>query len=168
MEEPVRKIRKILVEGDAGIGKTTLSISISEDWANGKLFQQFQLVLLLPLRMKVVASAGSLPELLKLLHSSSRLCSSVARYLEEEEGESVLIIADGWDELSESERQEGSFLYQLLFQLFPFMSVVVTSRPTASSPLHNLPDVDHLVEVRGFTKEHIVEYIVSKFASIQE
>lgn len=63
-EEPVRKVRKVLVEGDAGIGKTTLSVSISEDWTNRKLFQQFQLVLLLPLRMKIVASAGSLPELL--------------------------------------------------------------------------------------------------------
>ena len=134
-EEPVRKVRKVLIEGDAGIGKTTLCISVSEDWANGKLFQQFELVLHLPLRMKVVASAGSLPELLKLLHPSPRLCESVARYLEEEEGESVLIIADGWDELSESERQEGSFLYQLLFQDFPLISIVVTSRPSASAPL---------------------------------
>ena len=45
--------------------------------------------------MKVVASACSLCELLRLLHSSPRICDSVARYLEEEEGESVLIIADG-------------------------------------------------------------------------
>ena len=33
------KVRKILVEGDAGIGKTTLSLSLSEDWACGELFQ---------------------------------------------------------------------------------------------------------------------------------
>ena len=108
-EDPARKVRKILIEGDAGIGKTTLSISISEEWANGELFQQFELVLLLPLRMKAVTIAGSLAELLKVLHPSPRLCDSLASYLEEEEGEKVLIIADGWDELSESERQEGSF-----------------------------------------------------------
>ena len=167
-EEPVRKVRKVLVEGDAGIGKTTLCISVSEDWANGKLFQQFELVLHLPLRMKVVASAGSLPELLKLLHPSPRLCESIARYLEEEEGESVLIIADGWDELSESERQEGSFLYRLLFQEFPLISIVVTSRPSASAPLHQLPCIDRFVEVCGFSKEHIVEYIQSEFARDQE
>ena len=163
-----RAVRKVLVEGDAGIGKTTLSLSVSEDWANGKLFQQFELVLLLPLRMKVVASAGSLPELLKLLHPSPSLCESVARYLEEEEGKSVLIIADGFDELSESNRQEGSFLYQLLFQLFPFLSVVVTSRPSASAPLHRLSCINRFVEVRGFSKEHIVEFIQSEFASDQE
>ena len=47
------------------------------------------------------------------------------------------------------------------------MSVVVTSRPTASTPLHNLPDIDRLAEVHGFTKEHTVEYILSEFTSNQ-
>ena len=167
-ESGKRQVRKVLVEGDAGIGKTTLCIAVSEGWANGKLFQQFELVFLLPLRMKVVASAGSLPELLKLLHPSPRLCDSVARYLEEEEGERVLIIADGWDELSESERKEGGFLYQLLFEQFPFLSVILTSRPSASASLHLLPCIDRFVEVHGFSKEHIVEYIQSEFASDQE
>ena len=165
VESGKRPVRKVLVEGDAGIGKTTLCIAISEDWANGKLFQQFELVLLLPLRMKAVASAGSLPELLKLLHLSPRLCDSVGRYLEDEEGESVLIIADGWDELAKSQRQEGSFLYQLFFN--SMVSVVVTSRPSASAPLRELPDIDRFVEVRGFSKEHIIEYIQSEFTSDQ-
>ena len=168
VESGKRRVRKVLVEGDAGIGKTTLCIAVSEDWANGKLFQQFELVLLLPLRMKAVASAGSLPELLKLLHPSPRLCDSVAKYLEDEEGESVLIIADGWDELGKSERQEGSFLYQFLFgPRFYLMSIVVTSRPTASAPLRELPDIDRFVEVCGFSIEHIVEYIQSEFTSDQ-
>ena len=169
VESGKRPVRKVLVEGDAGIGKTTLCIAVSEDWANGKLFQQFELVLLLPLRMKAVASAGTLPELLKLLDpgSGQMLCDSVARYFEGiEKGSNMLIIADGWDELSESERQEGSFLYQLIFH--SMISVIVTSRPSASAPLHELPDIDRFVEVCGFSKEHIVEYIQSEFASDQE
>ena len=48
VESGKRPVRKVLVEGDAGIGKTTLCIAVSEDWANRKLFQQFELVLLLP------------------------------------------------------------------------------------------------------------------------
>ena len=168
MESGKRQVRKVLVEGDAGIGKTTLCVAVSEDWANGKLFQHFGLVLLLPLRMKAVASAGSLSELLELLHPSPRLCDSVARYIEDEGGESVLIIADGWDELGEAERRNGSFLYQFLCgHRFCLMSVVVTSRPSASAPLRELPDIDRFVEVRGFSKEHIVEYIQSEFTSDQ-
>ena len=180
VESGKRRVRKVLVEGDAGIGKTTLCIAVSEDWANGKLFQQFELVLLLPLRMKAVASVGSLPQeevqasadplskLLQLLHSDPTNCDSVARYLRKDEGKSVLIIADGWDELGESARQKGSFLYQFLFgHRFWRMSVVVTSRPSASAPLRELPDIDRFVEVRGFSKEHIVEYIQSEFISDQ-
>ena len=113
------RVRKILIEGDAGIGKTTLTMSLSEDWACGELFQEFDLLLLLSLRQTTVASAGSLRELLKLFHSSPSVCESVASYFEEEEAENVLIIADGWDELGESKRREGSFLYQLLFEMFP-------------------------------------------------
>ena len=143
-----KPVRKVLVEGDAGIGKTTLCISASEDWANGKLFQRFELLLLLPLRHKKVASVSSLIDLLKLLHSSQKKCAFVADYLEENEGNKVLIIADGWDELKESDRQEGSFMYELLFgDVLPFVSVVLTSRPYASAPLHQLSQIDRFVEV---------------------
>ena len=163
----VESFNKVLVEGGAGIGKTTLSVSLSEDWACDKLFQEFELLLLLPLRHEKVARAGSLAELLKLFHTSPRVCESVASYLEDEEG-NVVVIADGWDELSESQRSEDSFLYQLLFVDFPLMSVVVTSRPSASAPLHNLACVDRFVEIKGFDEDDIKEYIQSEFASDQE
>ena len=52
VERGKKPVRKVLVEGDAGIGKTTLSIALSEDWAREKLFQEFELLLLLPLRHK--------------------------------------------------------------------------------------------------------------------
>ena len=165
--EGKKQIRKILVEGDAGIGKTTLTISISEDWANGKLFQQFELVLLLPLRLKEIALAGTLGELLKMLHSSGKICDAVVNYLDEDEGEKVLIIADGWDEFSESNQVEDSYLYKLLFERFPFLSVIVTSRPSGSAQLRNLPHIDQLVEIHGFDKENIKDYIQSEFTDSQ-
>ena len=164
----VEPVYKVLVEGGAGIGKTTLSVSLSEDWMYGKLFQEFELLLLLPLRHEKVARAGSLAELLKLFHTSPRVCESVTSYLEDEEGENVLVIADGWDELSEPQRSEDSFLYQLLFVDFPLMPVVVTSRPSASVPLHNLVCVNRFVEIKGFGEDDIKEYVQSEFASDQE
>ena len=160
-----KQIRRVLAEGDAGIGKTTLCTSISEDWANEKLFCEFNLLLLLPLREREVASAGSLPELLGLLHSSSSLRAVVADIIEEEEGENVLIVADGWDELiSETKRQDETFLYKLLFgKLYPFVSVLMTSRPSASASLHKLPNIDRFVTVCGFNKQNIKEYIQLEF-----
>ena len=168
VESGKRPVRRVLVEGDAGIGKTTLCIAVSEDWANKKLFQQFELVLHLPLRMKAVTSACSLPKLLQLLHSCEEVCDSVASFLKKSEGKSMLIIADGWDELSEAERRRDSFLYQLLFESFPFISVIVTSRPSASTSFHRLSCIDRFIEVQGFSKDHIVEYIKYEFASDKE
>ena len=164
----VEPVNKVLVEGGAGIGKTTLSVSLSEDWACATLFQRFELLLLLPLRHEKVASASSLPELLKLFHSDEEICKSIDSYLRRKEGENVLVIADGWDELSESQRSEDSFLYQLLFLDFPLMPVLVTSRPSASAPLHNLACVDRFVEIKGFDEDDIKEYVQSEFASDQE
>ena len=92
----------------------------------------------------------------------------MSSYLEEEEAEKVLVIADGWDELSECERKKGSFLYQLLFEEFPLMSVIVTSRPSASASLHNLPILDRFVDIKGFNNDDIIEYIQSEFTSDQE
>ena len=159
-------VRKVLVEGDAGIGKTTLCTMMSEDWANDKLFQQFELLLLLPLRERDVAKVSTLLELLKLFHPSESLCTSAANFIEEEDGENTLIIADGWDELGVAKCKEETFLYKFLFgRIFPFMSVVVTSRYSASASLHNLPYIDRFIEVHGFNKENIAEFIESEFTS---
>ena len=163
VESGKRPVRKVLVEGDAGIGKTTLCTAISEDWANGKLFQQFELLLLLPLRHPKVSSARSLSELLKLLHPSKSICEYVISYLEENEGENVLIIADGWDELDKSQQKEGSFLYDLLLMELQFASVLVTSRPSVSDPLHKY--IDRFIDVLGFDQENIEEFIQAEFAN---
>lgn len=162
-------VRRILAEGDAGIGKTTLCMSISEDWASGKLFQEFELLLHLPLREKSVASAGTLPDLLKLLHPKEDIRQAVTEYLEDEEGENVLVVADGWDELSEQERNEGTFLYDfLLGDEFQFLSVLLTSRPSASGKLHCHKKVNRIIEIRGFNEENIQEYVLSEFDNEQE
>ena len=160
-----RAVRKVLVEGDAGIGKTTLCTALSEDWANEKLFQEFEILLLLHLRQNQIASAGSLLGLLKLLHSSSEICALVAKYIEDQNKEKVLIIADGWDELSTEDRSEGSFLYELLFGECYSLSVIVTSRPSASVTFHELRCIDRFVEVHGFSNDNIKEFIQCEFAS---
>ena len=164
-----QQIRRILAEGDAGIGKTTLCIAISEGWATGELFQEFELVLHLPLREEKVASANTLPKLLELLHPKKEVRDAVTEHLVEEEGDTVLVLADGWDELSESKRHPDTFLHNfLLGDQYPFLSVLLTSRPSASGALHRHPNVDRFVEVCGFSPENIKEHILSEFDSNQE
>ena len=103
-------------------------------------------------------------DLLKLLYPSQIVCELVAEFTEEED-ERVLIIADGWDELSTEDRREGSFLYELLFGECYSLSAIVTSRPSSSTSIRDLQCIDRLVEVCGFSKENITEFIQCEFAS---
>ena len=162
--EGKKPVRKVLVEGNGGMGKTTLCTMLTEEWAEGKILQQFNCLLLFPFREQSISSAMSLSDLLKVLYGSERIRLSVANEFEDNEGKGVLIIADGWDELEEVKRSKQSFLYNLLFgDVLPLASVLLTSRPSASASLHNLPSVSRLVEVMGFNKKDIEEYIISEF-----
>ena len=169
VKEGKKPVRKLIVEGNAGIGKTTLCTMLTEEWASGKIFTQFDCVLLLPLRERSVSTATTLPQLFKLLHSSERIRTSVIEELEEREGEGVLIIADGWDELDQESCSNSSFLHEFLFgNMFRFLSVLLTSRPSASVLFHNLPTVDRLIEVVGFNEENVQQFIESEFEKSPE
>ena len=158
---------RILIVGEAGIGKTILCASIAEDWANGKLFQEFLMVFLLPLNQRGVASAQNLQELFKNLEFDGKVCSTVATYLKANKKENILMIADGWDELSESNSSKESFLYRLLFgDLVPSSSltIVVTSKSAPTTQ----QSISRFITVKGFSEETTKSYIQCEFNSNPE
>ena len=159
-----KEIQSVLLEGHAGIGKTTFCTILTEDWSKEEILQQFKLVLLLPLRDKEVSEAQSLSDLLKFLNDDKELYDEVIAEFKKNGGENVLIIADGWDELSESQRNKKSFLYKLIVKccILPSASVLLTSRPSASAPLHELRCFDRFVQVIGFNRNNIEEFFNSE------
>ena len=165
-----RKI--ILIQGEAAVGKTVLCMSVVEDWASGKLFQEFQFVVLLPLGSSNVASASSLSGLLNVLYTDFKAdtCSKVANYLKKKGNRqhNVLIIVDEWEELQISQCQTGSFLHSLLFSsdIIPTSSVTVliTSRPGCVQ-MNILQSVDRLITLTGFDRKAIEALVQSEFAS---
>ena len=160
--------KRILIVGEAGVGKTVLCASIVKDWANGKLFQEFLMVLLLPLNQKDVVSAENLPELIKHLHEfDSETCSTIAAYLMENKKDNVLIIADGWDKHCESDSQQESFLHRLLFgDLLPSSSltIVIMSR---SVPVTQ-QSISRFITLQGFSEKTAKSYIQYEFSSNPE
>ena len=158
---------RILIVGEAGIGKTILCASIAEDWANGKLFQEFLMVFLLPLNQRGIASAQNLQELFKNLEFDGKVCVTVATYLMAIKRENILMIADGWDELSESNSSKESFLYHLLFgDLVPSSSLtVVVMSKSAPVTQHS---ISRFITVKGFSEETVKSYIQCEFSSNPE
>ena len=164
-------VRKtILLQGEAAMGKTMLCLSVVEEWANGRQFQDFQLVILLPLSSRNVASASSLSGLLNVLYADFKPGSSskVASYLKNNGQHNILLIADGWEELQDSQCQTGSFLHSLLFSsdIIPTSSitVLITSRPGYIETSVMQTAIDRLITLTGFDRKSIEPIVQSEFA----
>ena len=164
--KPVRKtartrtpVKRVIVEGCAGIGKSTFCISVARDWATGVLFQEYELLLLLPLSQRKIASASSLRGLVDglKLKINSRI---VTNHIKHKKGERILLIADGWNDLRESEHQV--FRSLIFGDVLSCASVIVTSRPTASAALCRGNVVDRVIQILGLNRQGIEEYVLSK------
>ena len=154
--------RLILVEGAPGVGKSTFAWEFCRRWMNGKVAQQYQLILLLRLRDKRIREAKNLKD---LFFNPSRSDESLAVYNELKNSDTfhTLIILEGYDELPDSCRNDPSSVFNELIsgKLLPLATVLVTSRPWATKDIH-VKYACHIyqhIEVLGFTKKQIKEYI---------
>ena len=150
---------KILMDGAPGVGKSTLSRKICKDWASGQLLQQYHLVILLALRQTSIREANNIKDLIEA--DDPDLKQQVVRHIQETSGEHVLLIVDGYDELSYEDRTQNSLILDILRRSkFHKCSVLVTSRPYASDYLQRLQSVNRHIEVLGFTEEQIEHCIM--------
>ena len=144
----------ILVEGSPGIGKTMFSWELCRQWAEGKMLQNRDIVLMLQLRRKCVREAKSLSDLFH--HDDDSIKQGVLHRIKSVDGRGVFLVLEGYDELTEDQRTEGSILNRLLIgDSLSKASIMVTSRPLASDSLcpEFKESVDQHIEVVGFNDE---------------
>ena len=150
---------RVVIDGPPGIGKTTLCRKLLNMWSNGTLVhQQYDLVLYCPLRNSKIATATTLADL--FVRQLNRY-KNVLKWFEERDGEGLLIIFDGWDELSEQLRQSSLAASIICKDELDQCSVIVTSRSYASSSLLEImSNLSRHVQVIGFSKEEISTVII--------
>ena len=150
---------RVVIDGPPGIGKTTLCRKLLNMWSNGTLVhQQYDLVLYCPLRNSKIATATTLADLFEYRHYE---VSMVTEWFEKRNGEGLLIIFDGWDELSEQLRQSSLAASIICKEKLHKCSVIVTSRSYASSSLLEImSNLSRHVQVIGFSEEEISTVII--------
>ena len=99
----------ILIEGDPGAGKTTITVNICTRWAEGKLLTN-ELVFLVPLRHSRFQKVTNLNELFDKLN-----CPEMKEYAQQNNGKGLVFILDGWDELPDH-LQSQSFFHDIIFK----------------------------------------------------
>ena len=156
------------MEGIPGVGKSTLAWQLGRRWGKKEILQHFQLVIVLRLRDERVQKAHTISEL--LYHPNKVIRESVVEWMASTLGENVLLILDGYDELS-SELQIGDqsiFACIIKGEELPKLTVLVTSRPSANRNLYQLCRIRakcQYIEVVGFGKKEIREYVELAFKS---
>ena len=147
----------LLIEGAPGIGKTILSKEIAYQWANNSLLQSKKLLFLVFLRNLYSFKIQSVEQFVQHVLRSSEMAASIGKYLIESNGKDLVLVLDGYDELSEIDRKE-SFIAQLMKrQVLSKCLLVITSRPTTSLALRG--SADCRVEIVGFTERDRLDYI---------
>ena len=161
--------RFILVEGPPGIGKSTFAWEACRRWDEIESLRHYHTVVLLKLREKWVLNATSLSDILRY-PSHPDFSKSIAEELVNVQGRNLLLILDGFDEVSHSFHENSVIKSILCRQLLPECTIILTTRPVAKAALKSIcqPRVDKHVEIIGFTEEERVRYITEVFSKEPE
>ena len=150
----------VLIEGAPGIGKSTLCWQLCRLWSEGKMRHKWDLMVLVEIRDETTRKARTVYDL--LYHPDDSVRKSIAQEVEKRDGEGIVLIFDGYDELSDDQRNELSVFQKILTnRILHKVTVVVTSRSTATQ---NLPhqfkqNLEQHIVIVGLNETDIQRYI---------
>jgi len=142
-----------------GMGKTTLANEICVKWAkDGFLSKEFDLVLLIPLRL---AQGRSVEEVV-VRHVGRK---EAYEQIKNSGGEKCLIIFEGLDEIAMDRQTSDDFLVRLIKEctLLEKATLLITSRPHACTDVK----AGRTFEIVGFGNHEIKKFVEKSFTDSQ-
>ena len=160
---------RLVFEGRPGCGKTTMMNKVSQDWAKWKIFCSC-LLFLVHLRRFGNRSDIDLETVLRStpVDFSDEEIQQLLAQIKGNHGKGVVFALDGLDEYSPKKKERNTtFIHKLIKgEILPKSIVIVASRPAASQKYRR--DATKCVEVLGFLKQQIYEYIDSFFVGDED
>lgn len=153
LQFPKDKERICLIEGGAGMGKSTLSIQLCKLWSKGHFFKQYSAFILLTLRDPGLQEAKSAKDFLLTLNDELR--DEVFREITRDNGENVCFIFEGFDELPPRLRKHR--LFSKLTEDLPKCTLMYTSRPESCFNIKR--KASQRLQILGFKLEQAFHYI---------
>ena len=163
---PESEIRRVLLYGNHGTGKTCITKLIAHRWALGEMAHEFDVVYVVPVRaLNSTEHKGQQWERLEV--AISQICfpkrndtfdfeDLVAQIQDELDSPSTLLMVDGLDEANDDSRELVSNIWGRSCK------VLLLSRP------YNMENVDTRVDLHveclGFNDRHLQDYIESELS----
>ena len=153
----------ILLEGRPGSGKTTLMHKISRDWSLGKsILFKAEMVILVPIRFFVIGNKDiALSNILKRYVMNKDERKQLLLHIEKGNGKGICFLIDGLDEYEQHDNFDTFIMKLIIKDVLPLSMVVVASRPVGTASVRN--HCTRRVEILGFKRDQISEYIISYF-----
>ncbi|XP_072176988.1 uncharacterized protein [Diadema setosum] len=160
--------KRLLIQGEGGVGKTTLCAKIAWDWCQGRILQDVDMVLVTPLQD--VTDDESIGSIMNRYLSDSN--AATPRQLDDYISKSpskVLLVFDGLDEFKGKiiEGKSSNEVIRILgLEQYKSCKVIVTTRPWRTDEFmeeKNLADAYTFISIEGFNKENLAMYIKRYF-----
>ncbi|XP_072182216.1 uncharacterized protein [Diadema setosum] len=159
--------KRILIQGEGGVGKTTLCAKIAWDWYQGRILNDMDMVIVIPLRE--VTEDKSIGSIVKrcLCDSNAATPDQIDSYILANL-DKILLVFDGFDEFQgKLEAKSRSVVVCILeLEIYKSCKVIVTTRPWRSHDFKlrkTLAEAYTFISVEGFNKENLATYIKAYF-----
>ena len=159
--------RCIVVYGGPGIGKSTFALEVCKNWKKFDSLNQFDLVQLVNLCHSNSANATDLKSLLFIDSTTSSYVDAVSTKLHESNGDGLLLVLDGYDELPVNKQTQSLFVDLIKGKYLPKCKVLITTRPSVSTQLEKICG-SSISKSIGFLQKDIVDYAEDVFENDDE